>query len=128
MTGADDPDLSTALTRSTARVTLLSPDLLSIICGNGNFSQAVGDTSFPLWTLGGLVSSLGKKCFLSEVCRMQFCGKSTIKKFAAASCTLLQRRSFCDIAMASGTSRSFPYLAAAFGRSPLHLEALPHSQ
>ena len=45
-----DPDLSVALTRST--VTLHSPDLLCIIRGNGHFSQAVGDTSFPLWLCG----------------------------------------------------------------------------
>ena len=36
-----------ALNRS--RATLLSHDLLYIIRGNGYFSQAVGDTSFPLW-------------------------------------------------------------------------------
>ena len=46
--GADDIDLSVALTRSTP--TLSSPDLLYIIHGNGYFSQAVGDTSFPLWS------------------------------------------------------------------------------
>ena len=45
--GADDPDLSVALTRSIA--TLSSPDLLYIIRGNGYFSQDVGDTSFLLW-------------------------------------------------------------------------------
>ena len=45
--GADDPDLSVALTRSMA--TLSSSDLLYIIRLNVYFSQAVGDTSFPLW-------------------------------------------------------------------------------
>ena len=39
--GADDPDISITLTRSTA--TLSSPDLLYIIHGHGYFSQAVGD-------------------------------------------------------------------------------------
>ena len=48
--GVDDPDLSIALTRSAA--TLSSPDLLHIICENGYFVQAVGDTSFPLWSAG----------------------------------------------------------------------------
>ena len=46
---ADNPDLSVDLTRSMA--TLRSPDLFYIICGNGDFSQAVGNTSFPLWNL-----------------------------------------------------------------------------
>ena len=46
--GADDPYLSVVLTRSMA--TLSSPNLLYIIHGNGYFSQAVGDTSFALWS------------------------------------------------------------------------------
>ena len=44
MTGADDPDLSVALTRTTD--TLRHPDILYIIHWNGYFSQPVGDTSF----------------------------------------------------------------------------------
>ena len=31
------------------RIPFSSPDLLYIVRGNGYFSQAVGDTSFPLW-------------------------------------------------------------------------------
>ena len=60
MTGADDPDLSVALTRSTA--TLSSPDLLCIIRGNGYFSKAVGDTSFLLWPIAQ-VSTLFQRLY-----------------------------------------------------------------
>ena len=55
MTGTDDPDLSIALTRSTA--TLRNPDLLYIIHGNGNFSEAVHDT----------VTNLKFNCVTSEI-------------------------------------------------------------
>ena len=46
---SDDPDLSIALTRSTA--TLSSPGLLYIIRGNCYLSKPVGNTSFLLWQL-----------------------------------------------------------------------------
>ena len=47
--GADDPDLSVALTMSTA--TFHSPDILYIICRNCYTPQAQGDpdSSFPSW-------------------------------------------------------------------------------
>ena len=56
MTRADDPDLSIAFTKSMA--TLSSPDILYIVRGNGYFSQAAGDTSFPLWITTVLLHNL----------------------------------------------------------------------
>ena len=48
VTWADDPDLSVALTRSTA--TLRSPDVFYTIRRNCSFSQGDPDSNFPLWT------------------------------------------------------------------------------
>ena len=44
---ADDPDLSIALTRSTA--TFRSPEIIFIICRNCYTSRGDPDSSFPLW-------------------------------------------------------------------------------
>ena len=65
--GADDPDLSVALTRSTA--TFHTPEILHIIRRNCYTSQGDPDSSFPLWCMGkgNVLCALKPVLLLKEV-------------------------------------------------------------
>ena len=81
-------DLSVTLTR--AMVTFCGPDLLYIICGNGNFSQAVRDSSFPLWPTANVVSTLGGSCH--SICSYYV---SWLAKFIYQQIKIISRH-WCD--------------------------------
>ena len=77
--GANDPDLSIALTRSMA--TFCSPEILYIICRNCYTSQGDPDSSFPLWHHCRVVFSfsIGNKFkqFLMQFINCKWCNDNS---------------------------------------------------